>query len=200
MSIKTDSIKTTRQEKREAFRVDDALPVVIQKVEDQEAPLSSEPVMDLEEFSRTFLEKENINPYLWEVLINLHKKLDRILERLPVDLMRIKDQPVNLSSTGMKIKVKKDFNLDEKVRIKMLLSSLPVKEIIIAGKIVRVTALAEGEYEVALHFQDLDEEVRNEIIQYTLNQQRKAILAQRQQKGTDESSNQKDLGPREDRL
>src|SRR4030043_69809 len=143
MSIKTDSIKTTRQEKREAFRVDDALPVVI---------------------------------------------------------MRIKDQPVNLSSTGMKIKVKKDFNLDEKVRIKMLLSSLPVKEITIAGKIVRVTALAEGEYEVALHFQDLDEEVRNEIIQYTLNQQRKAILAQRQQKGTDESSNQQDLGPREDRL
>jgi hypothetical protein len=39
---------------------------------------------------------------------------------------------------------------------------------------------------VALHFLGLDEEAKNEIVQYTLNQQRKAIIAKRQQRGKDE--------------
>ncbi len=148
---------------------------------------------DPEEINPLALEKENIPPRLWKMLVNLNRKLDQVLERIPVDLLKTKSQPINLSSTGMKVKVKKNFDLDEPVRIKMLLPTLPVKELVIAGKVVRVKALADGEYEVALHFHELDDTVRDEIIHYTLNQQRKTIAAQRQKRGHDESSKEKGL-------
>ena len=106
------------------------------------------------------LEKENISPYLWKMLVNLDRKLDRVLERIPVDLLKTKSQPVNLSSTGMKVKGKKEFRPRRTVRIKMLLPTLPVKEMVMTGKVVRIEALADGEYEVALHFHDLDDTVK----------------------------------------
>jgi len=187
MPIKIHPMKHSGRDQRESFRIHDALPVIIRKIEDDEFSLSMEPVIeDLKELSPSAFEKENINPYLWKMLVNLNKKLDWILERLPIDLIKTKSQPINLSSTGMMIKVKNKFNIDERIRIKMLLPTLPVKEIVMEGQVVRVTASAEGDYEVAFHFLGLDEEAKNEIVHYTLNQQRKAIIAKRQQRGKDE--------------
>jgi len=194
MPIKTHPMKHSEGDQRESFRIHDALPVIIRKIEDDEFSLSMEPVIeDLEELSPSAFQKENIYPYLWKMLVNLNKKLNWVLERLPIDLIKTKSQPINLSSTGMMIKVKNNFNLDERVRIKMLLPTLPVKEIVIDGKVVRVKASADGEYEVGLHFLDLEEEVKDEIIHYTLNQQRKAIVAKRQQRGKDELVDEKGL-------
>jgi hypothetical protein len=194
MSIKTGPLKQTEADQRESFRIDDTLAVIICKIEDKEFPLTGEPFRDdLQDLSLVALQKENINPYLWKMLVNLNKKLDHVLERLPVDLIKTKAQPINLSSTGMKVKVNKNFEPEETVRIKMLLPTLPAKEMVITGKVVRVEASEDGEYEVALHFLDLDEEVRDELFHYTLNRQRKAITAQRQQRSNDESIEQKNI-------
>lgn len=182
--------KNTQTEKdhRESFRVNDYLAVIIHKTVDQEALPSLEPDIDIfEEIPPPVISMEGINPYLWKMMDNLHKKLDLILERLPIDLMKINAQPVNLSSTGIKVKVKKQFNLGEEVKIKLLLPTLPVKEFLLFGKVNRVLTCENGEYEVAFQFHNVDDEVREEIIQYNLKQQRKAILAQRQQRGKDES-------------
>jgi len=193
MSIKTGPLKKTETDQRKSFRIDDALPVMICKIDDQEFPRTGEPVReDLQDLSPSTLQKENISPYLWRMLVNLNKKLDRVLEMLPVDLIKVKSQPINLSSTGMKVMVDKTFEPEETVRIKMLLPTLPAKELVITGKVVRVEA-SDGEYEVALHFLDLDEEVRDELFHYTLNRQRKAITTQRQQRVNDESNKQKSL-------
>lgn len=194
MPTKTDPLKPAKGEQRESFRINDTLPVIIRKIEEDECFSAPGTLLDDPgEITPSALEKENIPPGLWKMLVHLNKKLDRVLEMIPVDLLKTKSQPVNLSSTGMKVKVKKNFGLDEPVRIKMLLPTLPVKELVIAGKVVRVEALADGEYEVALHFPDLDDTVRDEIIHYTLNQQRKTIAAQREKRGHDESSNEKGL-------
>jgi hypothetical protein len=189
---KTGPTEPAKGEQRESFRINDTLPIVIRKIEEDEDFPASDKFMDNPgEIPLSALEKENISPTLWKMLVHINEKLDRILERIPVDLLKTKSQPINLSSTGLKVKVKKNFGLDEPVRIKMLLSTLPVKELVIAGKVVRVEALADGEYEVALHFPELDDTVRDEIIHYTLNQQRKTIAAQRQKRGNDESSKEK---------
>ncbi|MHB8842652.1 MAG: PilZ domain-containing protein [Candidatus Aquicultor sp.] len=194
MPNKNDPLKPVQEEKRESFRINDTLPVVIRKIETDEIIFTPETFEgDPEEINPLALEKENIPPRLWKMLVNLNIKLDQILERIPVDLIKTKSQPINLSSTGMKVKVKKNFGLDELVRIKMLLPTLPVKELVISGKVVRVKALAGGEYEVALHFHEMDDTVRDEIIHYTLNQQRKSIAAQRQRRCHDESSKEKNL-------
>jgi hypothetical protein len=173
--------------KREAFRIDDSLPIIIQKVEDFESPPCFDSGQeDLEELSQMALQEGGINPCLWKMLVGLHIKMDRVLERLPVDLLKVKSRPINLSATGMRVQVNKTYNLGEEVKVKILLPTLPVSEIIIIGKVIRVKALEEGNYELALEFQELDDEVREELIQYSLKQQRKALLVQRQQRGKDE--------------
>ena len=185
---KLDPLKSTQQEQRESFRINDTLAVIVRKID--EDPCFSGPETLLNgppETAPSVLEKENIPPRLWEMLVNLNWKLDRVLEKIPVDLFSTKPQPVNLSSTGMKVKVKKNIGLDEPVRIKLLLPTLPVKELVLDGKVVRIEGLPDGDYEVGLCFHDLDDRVKDEIVLYTLNQQRKTIAAQRQKRGQDES-------------
>jgi hypothetical protein len=177
----------TEEDKRKAFRVDDSLPIIIRKVEEFEnSQLLDSSREDLEECSRSTLQEEGINPTLWKMLVNLHKKIDWVLERLPVDLLKVKTQPVNLSATGMRIQVNQKYDLEEVVRIKILLSALPNSEIVLVGKVIRVNPLEDGHYELAFEFQDLDDEVHEELFQYSLKQQRKALLAQRQQRGKNE--------------
>jgi hypothetical protein len=177
-------LKEPGENKREAFRIDDSLPIIIQKVEELDfPPFLDSGLEDLEELSQLALQEGGINPHLWKMLVSLHKKMDWVLERLPVDLMKVKTRPINLSATGMRVQVNKPYNLGEEVKVKILLPTLPVSEIIIVGMVIRVTALEAGHYELALEFQELDDEVREELIQYSLKQQRKALLAQKQQRG-----------------
>jgi len=188
MPAETNLSKSAQGQRRESFRINDTLPVIMRKIEeDTPFPEPETVVDDPQEIPPAFLEKENISPTLWKMLVRLDRKLDRVLEKIPVDLLNTKAQPVNLSSNGMKIKVKKRLGLDESVRIKMLLPTLPVKELDVVGQVVRIEALPGGNFEVALHFLELDDNVRDEIILYTINQQRKTIAAQRQKRGHDES-------------
>jgi c-di-GMP-binding flagellar brake protein YcgR len=53
------------------------------------------------------------------------------------------------------------------------------------GTVVRAHDLGNGHYEVALQFTDIDDTVRDEIIQYALNRQRDIIRNMREQRGTD---------------
>jgi hypothetical protein len=188
MPAETNRTKSAQGERRESFRINDTLPLIIRKIEeDTPFPEPERRVDDPQALSPAVLEKENISPILWKMLVRLDRKLDRVLEKIPVDLLNTKAQPVNLSSTGMKIKVKKRLSPDESVRIKMLLPTLPVRELDVIGQVVRIESLPGGDFEVALHFLEMDDNVRDEIILYTINQQRKTIAAQRQKRGHDES-------------
>lgn len=188
MPTKPDPSKSTREEKRESFRINDTLAVIVRKIEGVTGFSETETLADdPSEIDPSVLKNENISPVLWKMLVHINRKLDRVLEKIPEDLLSTKPQPINLSSTGMKVKVKRKFGLDEPVKIKLLLPTLPVKEVVIEGKVVWMETLTDGEYEVGLHFQELDDTVKDEIIHYTLNQQRKFIAAQRQKRGQDES-------------
>ncbi len=183
-------IKDNREkERRQAFRVDDSLPLIIRPIaEGIESSCRSAMAEPPEEIPLEILEREKIPPALWKMLTAIHRKLDNILERLPVDILQIPPQPVNLSPTGMRLKVQKEFHLEDRVRIKMLLPTLPVKEIVLEGKVVRAEALSTGEYEVALQFEELAEEIKNVILQYTLNRQRQELLAKRMKKEDERSA------------
>jgi hypothetical protein len=173
------------EDKRASFRIDDSLPVVVMKIEDWDGPTAPDPKTGSGEMSGAPLPEEGVSPSLWNLLVGLHKKLDLILERLPVDLMTTAFQPVNLSAGGMRLKVKKKFDPADLVKLKMLLPTSPVREIFLTGEVVRVDFQGDGQYETALRFLDLDEDVHEEIIQYTLRQQRKAVLAQKRVGGSE---------------
>lgn len=168
--------------------MDDSLPVIIRKIGEELSSGSLENDLEIpEDLSPAILAKENVSPYLWKILTGLNKKMDAILERLPEDILTARSRPVNLSPTGMRFRIKKNLHLDQRVRIKMLLPTLPVKEIILDGKVVRVDVLEDGNNEVALHFQELNEEVKNAILQYTLNRQRQDIITKKAKKNENES-------------
>jgi len=51
--------------------------------------------------------------------------------------------------------------------------------ILVFGRVARVDKAENDEYELALHFDEMDEDIREEIIQYTLQRQREFIRSQR---------------------
>jgi hypothetical protein len=187
----TNMLKSADIDKRQAFRIEDSLSVIIRKVVDPEAsPFQELDQEDLENLSPSDLPSGEMNPQIWKMLVNLNKKIDWIMEKLPVDLLHVKAQPINLSANGMRIQVLNRFQEEEEVRIKILLPTFPISELVIDAKVARVTPLEGGRYDLALAFKDLEEEVREELIQYSLKQQRKILLAQREQKGKNESQSE----------
>jgi hypothetical protein len=183
---KSEQFKEPVKDQRESFRIEDALSLMLYKLEDPESSPPEKTPDDLEGLRESVLSNQDIDPLIRKLLVHLDKKLDLILERLPIDLVKVEPQPVNLSSGGMRLKVRKKYELKEKVTVKMLLPDLPPREVIVTGTVVRIGPAAGGEYELALHFHDLSEEVRDEIIQHALKQQRKALSARKQKGGTDD--------------
>ena len=169
----------TGEDRRNSFRVDDALPVILCRIEDDESMPFESTAEELEKISQEDLQKELLSPLVWKMLTHLNQKLDLILEKLPVDLSKMKSQPVNLSTTGIRVVDKKKYNLQDEIRVRLLLPSVPVKELVVSGKVIRVQSRENGTYEIALQFQDLDEEIKDEIIQYTFKQQRRFIATRK---------------------
>lgn len=186
MKIKSDRLNNELEDQRESFRIDDVLSFMIYKLEDPEFSPSDATLENLKSLLTSALPDKDIHPLIWKLVFHFNKKLDLILERLPIDLVKVEPQPVNLSAYGMRIKVKKKYDLKDKVKIKMLLPDLPPKEVVVTGTVVRTVPVGEGEYELALCFQDLSAEMRDEIVQHALKQQRKFLLEKKQKRGIDD--------------
>jgi hypothetical protein len=170
------------EERRESFRIDDDLSVVLYKLDKPETfPDPEKGVSDRDDLL-TATQPVNMDS-LWKLLVLLHKKLDWILERMPMDLLKIMTQPVNLSATGLRTKVKEKFEMNERVKIRMLLPTFPAKEVVLCGRVVRISPQQDGDHELALQFEDVTQEIQNEIVQHTLKQQRKTFLNQKEPKG-----------------
>jgi c-di-GMP-binding flagellar brake protein YcgR len=62
----------------------------------------------------------------------------------------------------------------------MLLPARPPLGVIVYGTVIRADDAGNGETEIALHFNEMSEELRNEIIQYSLMRQREIIRSSRE--------------------
>ena len=58
---------------------------------------------------------------------------------------------------------------------------LPMK-LVTYGTVVRVEEMDKGWYEIALHFTDMDDDVRGGIFRYVFDRQREIIRKERQDK------------------
>ncbi|NOY65270.1 MAG: PilZ domain-containing protein, partial [Nitrospirae bacterium] len=121
------------------------------------------------------------------MLQEINQKLDYLInhliikqEGIPVD----ECQEVNLSASGMRIEIEEEVDIGDIVEVKMVLPSFPPVAIQTFGEVVRVHKIErDGKvlYEVGLKFAEMTEEVREEIIQYTLKRQREIIRIKREQ-------------------
>lgn len=176
------------EKSRQYFRVDDAFPVDLRKVEN--IPIKRSRVFlgypDERENVEVEAPDETISPKLWKLLTDINTKLSLILEKLQFDeegFAKAKVRHVNLSASGIKFRIDEKVEVGDTVEIKMLLPTCPPTGITTYGSVVRSKDLGNNQYEIALHFTDIEDEVRDEIIQYTLKRQRELIRRQRQQRG-----------------
>jgi c-di-GMP-binding flagellar brake protein YcgR len=89
---------------------------------------------------------------------------------------------VNISEGGIRFKTRESVEIGDVLEISILLPMhLPMK-LVTYGTVVRVEERDKGEYEIALHFADMDDDVRGGIFRYVFDRQREIIRKERQDK------------------
>jgi len=189
-------------EKRSYFRVDDVISVVANPVslineKDKEvlkkaasskafSLFKNEDKSEIDELQRSseFIEGEKLS----EALKEIKAKLDFLINHFLIEkegLSSTEKKLVNISASGIKFSVKHPVKEKDILEIKLLLPTYPPVVIFAYGEVIRVKALEDQTYEIALEYLNMGETVRNEIIQYTLNHQRETIRTLRES-GKDE--------------
>lgn len=118
---------------------------------------------------------------LSHLLLQINMKLEHLLgsHQLNAPDQRIRIDPVNLSASGVKMNTDEPLAADDLVEVRMLMTAAKPFWIVVTGTVVRSVRLPSGKHEVAIHFSDMDESIRDEISRYTLINQKKQILARR---------------------
>jgi len=178
-------VRKTWSNNRSYFRVDDVVPLVIRKVMPDE-PIGvsrSFPFSDFVASASKEMVDPDIDPRVWQMLVNIHTMLGMILERLDMraeGFMKAENTRVNMSATGIAFRTKERLEPGDLAEVKMLLPARPALGVIVYGNVVRADDVGNGEIDIALHFGEMSEDLRNEINQYSLMRQREIIRSARE--------------------
>lgn len=171
-------------ERREYFRIDDVIHVILNKVSHD---LSNKRSRIFSGYwfktKQINISDDIINTGLWEILVSIDSKLEFILEKLCLKdegFLNVPTKRVNISASGIRVETNDAFKEGDMVEIKMLLPSYHPIGIITYGQVVRVNKIDDELKEVAMHFVNMEDDIRDEIIWYTLNRQRELLRAKKQ--------------------
>lgn len=171
-------------DRRQNFRIDDILVLKFKKTDKDPSVRKSkvykgypsDVVYDMDSID------ESISPQLWRLLVDINAKLGLILERLYFEnevFLCGEERKVNLSAGGIRFTVEDDIIVGDDLEIKLLLPTTPPMLILTYGHVVRVKDIGNNEREIAAHFVNICNAVRDEIIHYTLNKQREILRMQK---------------------
>lgn len=177
-------VRWSWEKSRKFFRVDDVIQVACKKI-DLNKIYRSRIFYGASSFCAINLEEEyyGINPHILKLLKSIDDKLTIILEKLEMDregFNKIGFQHVNISASGIRFKTKEDCNVGDRVEVKMLLPTVPVTGIVTYGEVIKVRNI-DKEKEIAVNFLDLEEDICDEIVQYTLKRQKEILRKQKSQ-------------------
>ena len=175
-------------ERRESFRVDDLLPITYSKIQGESPPARSRILAGFSQecsipSSYEEAPDEITKTLLFKMLLEINAKLGLILNRLTQEsegLTKVEPKQVSLSLSGVKFTTGEILKRDDLMELKILLPLNPPVWVAVYGKVVRVEVLGNNQYEVAVRFTDLDDEISETIYQYTLKRQREIIRKQKE--------------------
>ncbi len=174
-------------ERRQYFRVDDILPVVVRVIHGDRSRVKAKVCTGFSAGAGAHLfhdetPDERIPPRLWEMLVDIQTKLSLMIDKLCQQgegLVPSESKPVSISASGIRILTKDTFEIGQYVEVQMLLTLHAPVWIMVYGEVARFSSSDTGENEVAINFDDMDEDVRDMINYYTLKRQREVIRKQR---------------------
>ncbi|MBF0608534.1 MAG: PilZ domain-containing protein [Candidatus Magnetobacterium sp. LHC-1] len=183
-------MKSVGAEERDSFRVEDVMPVIVKKVDGdahiKRAKVISEVGVDMSRLRKYVgdVADDTVSPAVWKMLVDINAKLGVILDMLTFGregLMNAEEVQVNISASGMSLNVNERYSVRDCVEVKMLLPTSPPVGVIVYGVVVRVRDLKTiANSEIAITFIDMEEDVRDELLQYTLKRQREILRRQRE--------------------
>ena len=183
-----DDIKAKESfiERRNYFRVNDVLPIVAKKIESL-AGKKSRVLSGYFSGLGTLSCVEDItnglwNPKLVKMLSDMNSKLDLILDRLFGDTEETASaeaKEVTLSVSGMCFITQNKFDLGDLMEVKIFLPIHPPVWIVIYGNITRSDEVDNCGHEIAIQFNEIEDEVRDILSYYTIKRQRELIMKQR---------------------
>ncbi len=166
-------------DKRAYFRVDDVFPLKVRRIERgcSSRFISFYPPTRQTTVPATEYEENDLIPLLREI----NGKLDFLINTLVLKeegLMLEEGVAVNISAAGMRFVQEEMVEQGDILEIKMVLPAYPPLAILVCGEVVCVREEGKA-YVTAVKFIEMTDEVREEIIQYTLRRQREIIKRQR---------------------
>ena len=165
-------------EKRQFFRVNDVIPLILKKMPPSAGALKARlmPGMLQQSFEPALADDDRqSDPNLLRMLTAIDAKLNLIMERLLAQdsgLANVENRQVNLSEGGICLTLPDEYAVGDLVEIKMMLSSIPYSVLLVYGLVERVQKLAEDAFEVALTFIEMEDDVREVLSRHILQRQR----------------------------
>lgn len=182
-SRNTEDGNPPTSEKRHHFRVEDVLPVILKRAEGDCSSMKPRILSGFHatgEASKGFedVPDDSIHPRVWKMLLDIDTKLNLLLDQLYLDregMTTADRQAVSLSASGIKLKTPDRYEVGDCVEIRMHLATHFSFWVIVYGQITRVEQVSANAFNVAVRFNEMDEEIRDKIYQHTLRRQREII-------------------------
>jgi hypothetical protein len=178
--------KESSIERREYFRVKDVLPMIAQRIEGMAGKKSRVFSGYFSGQGITHCAEDppdgTISPRLWKVLCDINSKVDLILDKLigeTEETASAQVKEVSLSASGMTFTTQNELALGDLMEVKMFLPLHPPVWVVVYGNLTRITEMNDQEREVAIHFNEIEDEVRDILSFYTIKRQREIIIKQR---------------------
>lgn len=170
--------------KRQFYRVNDSIPLTFQKMPSNAFPMKASFIPGALRPSFELAQDEadlQIDPALLRILTAMDSKLNLILERLSAQssgLACAETRQVNLSEGGICLTLPEAFSEGDRLEFKLMLPTIPYSALLVCGEVERVKKLAEKEFETAVKFLEMEEDVRDVLSRYILQRQRGTLRNQ----------------------
>lgn len=178
------------EERRSYFRVDDVIPLCVQKSDSDEKHIKNRMVAGPYSYSScTSLDislppPTSLDPQLWKILTEIDNKLTMILDALHPDnrsYAQARNTPVSISASGLQFSSPIPFSEGDLLEIRMLLQINSPTWFILYGHVVRSRPIASNEHQISTHYCRMEEEIRDRLSLYCFRRQRELLRMERSQ-------------------
>jgi hypothetical protein len=133
------------------------------------------------------------DPHLWDFLLHMDEKIDRLLAHLtgeghPEQGME-EGTGLDVGGGGMRVLVEHPLNVGQRLQADLLLMRVPFVRVHVFGEVVRVVESLREEgarWEAGVRFLDLDSEERERIIACVFERQREVLRKRKGKEWTHE--------------
>jgi hypothetical protein len=169
------------KDKRKFRRVTTLMPFEVRRVDSKKQENCkcriSKDIIVLDDSTPPQVKDENLNSWL----NMLNTKLDYLISLTAPkqnDSFFMAVEPLNISGNGMSLITKGGFDMGDLLEVKVVIQTYPAKILHLYGKVVRCeeTPNRPGSYTLGIHFLDMNEEVRNEIVIFDFKKHKEKLV------------------------